>query len=256
MVFPKNIRSPAPFFTFAALLAALLVPLFSAGCPTYATIPVADRDHINQDHDGRLLYLKQSLYVGDFYDDDRYRLLHPRRFEELTYLRTVEGEVIMPPPAKGIIPVGTRVRVEKIEWATGDAVFKRPLYTPRYTTWVWLRVAQDRGPTRLERKERHILLLPGGIKDRETFDNWFYASLTREDPNAWLMGLPHEVRKGVFDKKAVEGMDYDTLTAAMGFPDRLARQEAEGDKSGATLEVAHYGPLEVELLNGRVKSVK
>jgi hypothetical protein len=143
------------------------------------------------------------------------------------------------------------VRVERIEWPTGDAVFKRPLYTPRYTTWVWLRVAQDRGPTRLERKEKHILLLPGGIRDQKTFDNWFFASLTPEDPNPWLMGLKPDLRQGVFEKKAVVGMDYETLTAALGFPDRIAR----GDNTNGA-EVAHYGSARVELSDGVVRAIR
>ena len=221
----------------------------AASCASYTVVPEQARAAIDDQHTGELLYLKQSMYAGRFYDDDRYRLLHPRRFQELTYLQNVEGESIPPPPADEIIPAGTRVRVEKIEWPDGDAVFRRPLYTPRYTTWIWLRVARERGSsTTIERDERHILLIPGGISDEDTFNAWFTASLTDVDPNPWLIALPEGQQQGIEQKKPALGMTYEALTAALGFPDRLARDEQDG----AVVEVAVYGPVSVVLKDGVV----
>src|SRR4051812_43668581 len=160
----------------------LIVALAAAGCPNYAVIPDDERKTVDDEHTGALLFFRQSMYVGQFYDDDRYKIVHPRKLEELTYLQTIEGDPIPPPPADGIIPAGTRVRVENIEWPTGDVVFRRPLYTPRYTTWIFLRVARERGPeVTVQREEKHIMLIPGGIEDADTFDTWFDASLTDED---------------------------------------------------------------------------
>lgn len=232
--------------------AALLLSMLAAGCPSYSVIPDVDRAKLETDHGGELLFFRQSMYVGQFYDDDRYRLVHPRRFEELTYLRTVEGDAIPPAAAEGIIPAGTRVRVERIEWPTGEVVFRRPLYTPRYTTWVVLRVAADRGPeVTVEREQRHILLLPGGIVDGESFDLWFDASLTQEDPNPWLLSLPEEQQHAISLKRAVAGMDYDALTAALGFPDSITRDVVEG----GTREVAIFGAVSVVLKDGVVERV-
>ena len=233
--------------SLAALVAAL-----ATGCPSYSVIPDVDRKKLEQGHSGQLLFFRQSMYVGQFYDDDRFRLVHGRRFEELTYLRTVEGDSIPPPPAEGIIPAGTRVRVERLEWPTGEVVFRRPLYTPRYTTWVVLRVAADRGPeVTVEREQRHILLLPAGITDAESFDLWFDASLTEEDPNPWLLSLPEEQQRAIALKRAVVGMDYDALTAAMGFPDSITRDVVEG----GTREVAVFGAISVVLHDGVVERV-
>jgi hypothetical protein len=216
-------------------LLLLLLSGFSAACASYTVIPEGPRAAIDEAHTGELLYLKQSMYAGRFYDDDRFRLVHPRRFAELTYLLNAEGEAIPPPPSDEIIPAGTRVRVEKIEWPDGDAVFRRPLYTPRYTTWILLRVARERGSsTTIERDERHIMLLPGGISDQDTFEQWFTASLTAEDPNPWLLSLPEAQQQGIEQKKPVPGMSYEALTSALGFPDRLTRE----DRDGGTVEVA------------------
>jgi hypothetical protein len=234
-----------------ALLIALLCAS-SLGCPSYTVLADADRSTIDKNHKGELLFLKQSMYVGMFYDDDRFKLVHPRRFEELTYLQTIEGDSIPPPPAEGIIPAGTRVRVEKIEWPTGDAVFRRPLYTPRYTTWIVLRVAADRGSdVTVEREHRHILLLPAGIGDSEIFDQWFTASLTQDDPNPWIVSLPQEQQNAILLKQAIPGMTYEALTSALGFPDTVTR-DVEGEH---TREVAVYGATSVVMEDGVVTKV-
>jgi hypothetical protein len=234
----------------STLAAAAL--LLTTACPSYTVIPDADRAAVEEARNGQLLWLKQSMYFGPFYDDDRYMLLHPRRFEELTYLRTIEGDPIAPPPAQGIVPAGTRVRVERIEWPTGEAVFRRPLYTPRYTTWVFLRVARDRGDTTLERDQRHILLLPAGIHDQETFDQWFGSALSPDDPSSWLSSLPDNERAAIFEKRAVVGMDYDALTAALGFPDRVTG----GVEDGVSRETATWGPLAVVMESGKAVRIE
>ena len=231
------------------IVGAALAPVL--GCPSYTIIPDDARARLDEKHGGELLFLKQSLYAGRFYDDDRYRLVHPRRFDELTYLRNAEGEPILPPPADEIIPAGTRVRVERLEWPDGDAVFRRPLYTPRYTTWIFLRVARERGANvTVERNQRHILLLPGGLHDEATFEEWFDASLTKDDPNAWLVSLPEAQRIAIEQKKPAKGMTYEALTTALGFPDKLERDVRDGH----TFETCLYGALHVEMSDGIVTS--
>lgn len=243
MSFP---RSAPPLLVLLALVGATL------GCPSYTVLSASDRKQVDRTRAGALLFLKQSMYVGTFYDDDRFELVHPRRFEELTYLQTIEGDPIPPPPATDILPAGTRVRVEKVEWPTGDAVFRRPLYTPRYTTWIVLRVAADRGSdVTVEREKRQILLLPAGITDAETFDMWFNASLTETDPNPWIVSLPDEQEAAIAQKKAVPGMTYEALTAALGFPDSVAR-DSDGEK---VREVVVYGAMSIVLEDGVVTTV-
>jgi hypothetical protein len=228
------------------VLAMLVVG--GAACPAYTVLSSGDRELLEKAHGGEVLYLKQSMYVGMFYDDDRYELVHARRFNELTYLQTIEGESIPPPSTGAIIPAGTRVRIERLEWPTGDVVFRRPLYTPRYTTWIWLRVAAERGSdVTIERPKRSVMLLPAGINDAETFNEWFRASLTVEDPNPWLFSLPEEQRLAIEQKRAVPGMTYEALTAALGFPDQIQRG-AGGDGT----EIVRYGPALVTLVDGVV----
>jgi hypothetical protein len=234
-----------------AFTSVLLGPLLA--CASYTHIPDAARARMNEKHQGELLFLKQSLYAGTFYDDDRYRLVHPRRFDELTYLVDVEGNAIVPAAANEIIPAGTRVRVEKIEWPDGNAVFRRPLLTPRYTTWIYLRVAAKRGSdVTIERSERHILLLPAGVDDEATFEKWLGASLAATDPNPWLLSLPDDQRRAIENKRAVVGMDYEALTAALGIPDRLRHDDSV---PGKVVQTGTWGPLTVVLEGGVVTAL-
>jgi hypothetical protein len=243
---------PIIFVRQCHLVLGILFLYGLTSCASYTKIPEPDRGELSFAVEGELLWLTQSLYVGQFYDDDRYELLYPRRFDELTYLRSLEGEVIAPPPEQGIVPAGTRVRVEKISWPTGKTVFDRPLYTPRYATWVFLRVGRDRGQTTFERPKKHILLIPGGIPDRDTFTKWFDTYFSEDDPNTWIHYLPRDQRQGVLDKRPVTGMNYETLTAAMGYPDRITRDQKKSTAGNTTVEVAIYGAISVVLENGTV----
>jgi len=246
-------RRAASLLALVAVLAGS--PLGSLGCASYAKIPDVQRDRINAAHDGQLVWLKQSLYVGAFYDDDRYQLVHPNRFDALTYLKTAEGDPILPKPPEGIIPAGTRVRIERIEWPTGEAIFRRPLYTPRYTTWIFLRVARDRGDTTFERDKKHILLMPSGVGDEGAFESWLARTFSTTDTNPWIRSLPREQQLGLAQKRAVIGMHYDALTSSMGFPDRITRRQVDDGGSLRTVEIAVYGPLSVVLDNGVVARV-
>ncbi|HEY1099575.1 MAG TPA: hypothetical protein VGF99_11635 [Myxococcota bacterium] len=235
------------------LFSIVVVAAVGSGCASHAVIPDDGRARIDAAHEGELLYVKQSLYGGRFYDDDRFRLLHARRFEELTYLQNAEGEAIPPPPADEIVPAGTRVRVERIEWPDGEAIFRRPLFTPRYTTWIYLRVARGKGDdATFERDGQHIMLLPGGISDEATFNEWFDSALTKTDPNPWLRSLPETQRVAIDRKFAEPGMDYEALTAALGFPDRIGRRVDDGHE----VEVATYGKVDIVLKDGHVVSNK
>ena len=51
-------------------------------------------------------------------------------------------------------------------------------------------------------------------------------------------------------------MDYATLTAALGFPDRLKREKIQVADQEETRELASWGPVQVELVGGVVKSVQ
>ncbi len=227
--------------------------MLATGCPHYTPLGEATRTRLADQYAGEDRYLAQSVYAGPFYDDDRYVMWHARKFEQLGHLRTPEGRVWVPPPATSIVPAGRKVRIDRIEFPTGDVVFGRPLFTPRYSTWVWLSLADEAGHFDDDAPARHVMVLPEGIPDREVFDQWLDAWLTPTDPRPWLDGLSDERRAAVAQKRVLVGMDYRTLVAAWGHPDRLTEDQLP--TTAETLEVAVYGPTAVILRDGRVDRV-
>ena len=232
-------------------LLATFVGIFAIGCKGHTQLTAEEQTNVQKNLEGQALWLHQSVYAGQFYDDDRYQLIHPRRFENLTYLKNAEGDIISPPPARSVIPVGTRVRVEKIEFPTQQNILKRPIFTPRFAPWVYLRVAKSRGDTLMEREQIHILLPPGGLTSQKAFEMWFVSVINSEDPNPWLNKLGGAFREGVFNKRPVMRMDERTLTAALGMPDRMLQKPPAKAGSKST-SVAVYGAMSIVMENGRV----
>lgn len=228
--------------------------LYLTACASRVLIPVGDRELL-ENLEGKAFWLKQSLYVGPFYDDDRYCLMHPRSFDELTYVTTPSGDIILPPPASGIISAGTKVKLEKIEWPTSTAILRRPLYSPRYNTWAYFRVARDRGGVTLEREKSCILLLSNEIRDEKTFQNWLNTILSPRDNNDWFLSLRPEIQKGIEEKKPVIGMTSNELMAALGEPDQLTRSSTLVEGRNVTKETALYGKLIILLEDGKVTGV-
>jgi hypothetical protein len=226
-----------------SLVALATVLGLAAGCPSYTRIADGSMKVIRDERERSVMWLKQSMYAGDFWDDGRYRLLSARPFEQISYLRTPEGEPLPPPRANDIVEAGTRVTIKRIAFPTGDAVFRRPIYTPRFTTWVYLHVGQARGSDDITHDKEHILLLPAYLNTKERFDDWFGASLTEVDPNEWIRSLPAEQRRGIDTKRAVVGMGYEALS-------KEAREGAE-----ETIEVAIFGATSVILEDGVVTKV-
>ncbi|MCP4499902.1 MAG: hypothetical protein GY822_08060 [Deltaproteobacteria bacterium] len=228
---------------------------FLSACPSYTLLSEVQQRSLREKFEGQLLWLTQSMYVGEFYDDDRFQLLFPRSFDEIPYLRNLDGETISPPPSDGILPVGTRVRIERVTFPTGQEVFKRPIFTPRYVTWVKLRVAAGRGDTSLMKEAPHILLVPVSLSTEERFSSWLDRALAEQDPNPWLSALSPEIRAGVLEKKPVLGMRSKALEAAMGPFDRKSSASIELDGKERRAEVALWGKIRVTLVDDVVVDI-
>jgi hypothetical protein len=167
---------------------------------------------------GKSFWLKQSLYAGPFYDDDRFTLLHASSFDELTYLKMPDGATILPPKPSFIIPVGTRVTITAIEWPDWNNFVKRPIFTPRHLPWMKMTVAMQRGQVSLMRPETFIFLLPVESDNSRHFESWFLSIFSDKDTNPWLLGLKPEVQNAVLGKRAMAGMSREALRAALGDP--------------------------------------
>jgi len=194
----------------------------------------------------KTFWLKQSLYFGQFYDDNRYFLVNPSPFDEVMYLKMPDGQNVLPPDTKSIIPVGTKVTVQAIEWPDLHNYLNRPIFTPRSMPWMKLRFALDRGQVSLLRPQTFIYLLPINADNADQFETWFHSIFSETDTNAWFLGLTPEVQKAVLEKRVVKGMPREALVAALGEPHSW--------ENG--FEIANYKKQVVVLANNVVSKIQ
>lgn len=210
----------------------------ATGCPTRTGLNSDDIAEIRARYAGQTFYLRQSVYVGDFYDDGDRRLVAARPFSELRLMTAPDGEIIEPPPARGIVRAGTKVRVVAVELPTSATILTRPLFTPRYNVWVRMRVGRFQGDVDFFLPEEHVAVLPTTVRTPAQIHAALDALLSTADLDTWLAGRSAEVRQAIAEKRALPGMTFEELTAALGLPDQVERRFEDNVR----IDSASFGP--------------
>lgn len=233
----------------AASIAGLTIALALApACPSRNRLDAAETASVQTSYQGQRFFLRQSLYFGPFYDDRRRFLVDAHEFSSLRLMTAPDGDIIIPPPAQGIIPAGTEVEVHAIEFPDSATIVRRPLFTPRYNIWVVLKVA--RLPGRYQPGD-HVWVLPSGIRERAEIAAALDTLLSRDDLAPWLAGRSAAARLAIEEKRAQQGLHYDELVAAIGLPDRIDRSFEQGHQR----DRARYGSTAIELLDDVVVTI-
>lgn len=201
---------------FAALACALAS--YAATCGTVVTLRKDDQDAVRKRFEGQRFFLKSSMYYGPFFGDRKTYLLAPRAFGELRLIEGLDGVPIPPGREEGVVPAGREVLVEKIEFPPAE----RPLLTPRFYPWVYLKVDK----TFTERP--HILVLQLGGDTLVEFEQVIGSVLVDKDPRPAINARPQPVREAIDRKTAVEGMTEDDLVTALGMPDAVRHVQDSG----------------------------
>lgn len=201
--------------TALALLAASV-----AGCSTARTVPDADRHSLAAAWDGKVVYLRSSLNVLPFYADATKRLVSPLHADSILPATDARGAPVGPGPVESMLPMGTRVRVDKLEFPTGLVVARRPVGTPRESPWVFLSYAGA------PRDRAFVAVLRASMTTREDALAALADLFSEEDPSAWLKNVAPETKKAIEEKRLVAGMDRDQVLLAWGRPERI-RQDFE-----------------------------
>ncbi|BDG07136.1 hypothetical protein [Anaeromyxobacter paludicola] len=208
------------------LLCALLL---AAACAPSLKLGEGDRQKLVGELEGRRRFTRVALYVGGFFGDRGRLLLSDQPFGELDLLEEPDGTVIPPPGPDAILPPGTPVRIQRVEFPTGWTVAQRIAMTPRYHPWVELSVKGEELPA--------MVVLPQDLASREEALGELDRLLASDDPAPRLAALPAEQRQAVLEKRLVEGMGQAAVELAWGLPekrhiDRPARSEEWSWASG------------------------
>jgi hypothetical protein len=204
------------------LYAVLAIGL--AGCASATLIPDDQRLQVARELEGGAYYLRASVHVLPFFSDPTRRLVTPLPPDSVELLEDPSGNPILPGPSEALIPIGTRVRIDKVEFPTSLVIARRPLYSPRTNPWVYLSVVGEPSG------RPYLAVLRPGIRTREEFLAVFRQLFVDEDPEGWLTRYPNDVRAALRQKRLLRGMDTDAARLAWGPPEKIHREFLEGAK--------------------------
>ena len=100
---------------FALLFLSSLLFL-SVGCATQMHLPRSVRVAIEDHYENHVVELRQSVYYGDLYDENEQWLVSPHPFESTFHIVDLDGNPIHPQNQVGIIPAGSRLIIDEIEF--------------------------------------------------------------------------------------------------------------------------------------------
>jgi len=210
----------------------LLCAVLAVGCAAQTLLSPDDQRQVISSQQGRGYHLKYSFFVGPFFSyADRYYICE-RDFDERVLVQGPGGEAILSAEPLAILPVGTRVVVDKVEFPTSAAMASRKLKSPRHFTWVYLRPAERQLDKPL------VLVLTQTMRRPADFERALAAYLVKEDPRSTLTNLPQQIYQAVETKQPVAGMPADALLRCRGHPDKILRRHQAGQRQ----EIWQYAP--------------
>ncbi|NTX36817.1 hypothetical protein HUA78_20440 [Myxococcus sp. CA033] len=210
-------RRPLPSLSLLALAA------FAVGCGNYTRMAPEARTSLQRTLTGpdAEQYLRVSGNVIPFFGDGSKRLLTPYAPDDVRLLDDSNGKPINPGAVERTLPVGTKLRITKVEFPTAWVVAERVLYTPR--TWPWVYLAEEGKPD----SPPLVLVLPPNLEQPNDFRAEVEKYLSAQNPKSQLEALAPPVRDAVREKRLVANMSADAVRMAWG-PPELVRRTLEG----------------------------
>ncbi|NTX13926.1 hypothetical protein HUA76_24265 [Myxococcus sp. CA056] len=204
-------------------LSLLVLAAFAVGCGNYTRMAPEARTSLQRTLTGpdAEQYLRVSGNVIPFFGDGSKRLLTPYAPDDVRLLDDSNGKPINPGAVERTLPVGTKLRITKVEFPTAWVVAERVLYTPR--TWPWVYLAEEGKPD----SPPLVLVLPPNLEQPNDFRAEVEKYLSAQNPKSQLEALAPPVRDAVREKRLVANMSADAVRMAWG-PPELVRRTLEG----------------------------
>lgn len=230
----------------------LAAALTFGGCTSHTNLAPEICQLLTTEYDQQEVVLNHSMYYGPMYDDERFLLLSEWPFDNTSLLSDSHGQPLTPGHGRDldIIPIGTHLKILRLEFPDKENFGKRLLYTPRYHPWVIVKVL-DQDP--FLPKKPMVITLPIEIASKEQADMALaYYFGNEEEIQKYLEGLPEPIRVAVANKEVIRGMNYEQVTRALGKP--LAVDDLI--KDGHTTRTLTYGAITVKLIDNKVIAPK
>jgi hypothetical protein len=215
-----GLRRTLPFWVLASATLA--------GCAGNTTLPENDRIALQQELGEHARYLKISMRVAPLFQDDAKWLLTDRALDELDLIDDPTGAPVPPGELAGILPPGTRLRIDHIEFPTSFVVTQRVIYSPRFNPWVYLVPADRPSPAEaLSNGKPFILVLPQHLKTHDDVLAELDRYLSHNDVTPALRALPQQYQEAIAQKNVLAGMGPSEVEMAWGYPERIHLDEAK-----------------------------
>jgi hypothetical protein len=192
--------------------AAALLPLAlaSSACFPAGTLTPDGRERVVRSLALQPRHLRVAVYLAPFYGDETRVLVADRPPSEIEL-----AETPLPPPTPvRVLPPGTPVFVDGVQFPTGTALWTRPASTPRLRPWLLATVEGVEPPA--------VLLLSARAEDADDVIAEVGRVLSTDDPSPVFQALPDTQRRAILRKEPLEGMGRQAVAMAWGYPDRIA----------------------------------
>jgi hypothetical protein len=153
-----------------------------ASCAPPSVLPAEGRETVVRSLSRQPRYLRVAVYVGPFFGDGSRVLLSDRPISELSLLESPGGQPILPPAPTRILPPGTPVFIDSVQFPTGATLWSRPVTTPRYNPWLLASVEGERRPA--------VLVLSSESPSAEDVLAEVGRVLTPDDPTPVFGAIP------------------------------------------------------------------
>ncbi len=223
---------------------ALLIPVLALACAT-PDIHIPEGEQVRAQRElagGPARFLRVAAWVGPLWDDTEKLFLTDRPAEEIALVETPGGKPILPPAFERVLPPGTPVRIQRIEFPGTFTMAQRVLVTPRFHPWVYLAVEGEPRPV--------IVVLPREVKSAEEVRAELERYLATDDLRPALAALPADARERVLRKEVAPGMSARAVEMAWGMPDRKRVDRPAGTEEWS------WGTRRVLLRDDRVERVE
>lgn len=191
------------------------VAAFASACATPSVaMSVEQRAGLERRLAGDDRFLRVSMFSTQLFGDASKRLLTPVLPDEVRLLESPGGKSMSPGEIQSLFPVGTRVRIKKVEFPSPWTLTERVLLTPRTETWVYVDV--EGTP---KNSPPYVWVMRSTVKDDREFLAHLDLYLSAEDPRVMLANFGDGVRDAVLRKQAIVDMPAEALEMAWGYPE-------------------------------------
>jgi hypothetical protein len=229
--------------------AALWLPvaLAASSCFPAGTLTPDGRERVVRTLALQPRHLRVAVFVAPFYGDASRVLIADRPPAEIDVAESAPAPLAPPAPVR-VLPPGTPVFVDGVQFPTGPALWTRPASTPRLRPWLLATVEGLEPPA--------VLLLAARAEEADDVIAEVGRVLSADDPTPVFQALPETQRAAILRKEPLEGMGRQAVAMAWGFPDRTvvdrAARTEEWTWSGGSRRALFQDDRLARIQSGRV----